>query len=333
MLEQFFNVRRREASQLATEHIRLLESIGDSTLTLALLGSSASVKHEMGEISEVLRLAQRAIDLAHGDPTKGRLTAGSPLSIAIVPRGLARSCLGVGGWKDDFRQAVTIARPFEAVTRAGAMFYADTVAAINGVVLPDEMALRETAENLTLAQQSGEDVALGLARCNRGVALVHGVGTSRGIGVDLLSETRDTAVQRRYAMTGIQTIDIVLAQERTMSGDLDGAIDMSRQTADHLFDEGAMVWTPVLTAVLAEALLQRGGVEDFEEARAAIDRLAAAPIEPGLVLRDVFLLRLQALLARSRGDEVVYRNFRDRYRKMATRLGFEEHMKCAEAMP
>ena len=39
-----------------------------------------------------------------------------------------------------------------------------------------------------------------------------------------------------------------------------------------------------------------------------------------------------ALLARSRGDEVVYRNARDRYREMATPFGFEGHVKYAAAI-
>jgi adenylate cyclase len=134
-------------------------------------------------------------------------------------------------------------------------------------------------------------------------------------------------------MTGIQTIDVVLAQERLMSGDLNGAIEISRVTTDHLFNVGGMVWVSAVIAVLAEALLQRGGAGDFEEADAVIGRLAAAPLEPGLVLRDVFLLRLRALLARSRGDEIDYRDLRDRYREMAMRLGFEGHIKFAEAMP
>jgi len=333
VMELFFNARRREASQLATEHVRLLESVGDATLTVALLGTAASVKHETGEISDVLRLTQRSIDLAGGDPAKGTLTSGSPLSIAIAQRGLARAYLGISGWKDDFRQAVTMARPFEAVTRSAAVFHTDIIGTINGVVLPDETTLCETAESLTLAEQSGEDVALGLARCNRGVALVHGGGTSGEIGVQLLSETRDFAVQRRYSMTGIPTIDVVLAQERLIAGDLNGAIELSRVTADHLFDEGGLVWVPAVTAVLVEALLKRGGAEDFNDARAAIDRLAAAPMEPGLVLRDIFLLRSRALLKCAQSDEVGYRDARDRYRAMATRLGFEGHMKYAEAMP
>jgi len=38
-------------------------------------------------------------------------------------------------------------------------------------------------------------------------------------------------------------------------------------------------------------------------------------------------------LAGALGDEVAYRDYRDRYRAMATSLGFEGHMKWAEAMP
>jgi adenylate cyclase len=57
------------------------------------------------------------------------------------------------------------------------------------------------------------------------------------------------------------------------------------------------------------------------------------PTEPGFVLHDIFLLRLRALLARTRGDEAAYRDFRDRYRRMAKTLGFEGHIAWAEAMP
>jgi hypothetical protein len=55
-----------------------------------------------------------------------------------------------------------------------------------------------------------------------------------------------------------------------------------------------------------------------------IARLEVAPAE-GSVIRNVWLLRLRALLARARGDEAGYRDYRDRYRAMATSLGFETH--------
>ena len=82
-----------------------------------------------------------------------------------------------------------------------------------------------------------------------------------------------------------------------------------------------------------ETLLERGTESDVAEAEAAIDRLAAAPADEGLVMREIWLLRLHALLARAHGDDTAYRDYRDRYREMATSLGFEGHMQWAEAMP
>ena len=69
------------------------------------------------------------------------------------------------------------------------------------------------------------------------------------------------------------------------------------------------------------------------EAEAAIERLAAAPADEGLAIRDIWLLRLRAQLARARGDEAAYRDNRDRYRDMAKTLGFEGHIEWGEAMP
>jgi hypothetical protein len=83
---------------------------------------------------------------------------------------------------------------------------------------------------------------------------------------------------------------------------------------------------------LVETLLDRGTDGDVAEAEAAIERLAAPPTDDALVVRDILLLRLRALLARTRGDDAAYRDFRDRYHDMATSLGFEGHMAWAEAM-
>ena len=82
-----------------------------------------------------------------------------------------------------------------------------------------------------------------------------------------------------------------------------------------------------------EALLRRNADGDVQQAQAAIDRLAAVPTEPGFVLHELPLLRLRALLARAHGDETGYRDYRNRYRAMATSLGFEGHIAWAEAMP
>jgi adenylate cyclase len=83
---------------------------------------------------------------------------------------------------------------------------------------------------------------------------------------------------------------------------------------------------------LVEALLRRGADGDLQAAQAEVDRLAAVPTDPGFVLHEIWLLRLRALLARARGDEAGYREFRDRYHAKATECGFEGHIAVAEAM-
>jgi hypothetical protein len=60
--------------------------------------------------------------------------------------------------------------------------------------------------------------------------------------------------------------------------------------------------------------------------------LANLPAAEGLAVRDIWLLRLRALLARARSDDVVYRDLVERYRAMAESLGFEGHIDWADAM-
>ena len=86
------------------------------------------------------------------------------------------------------------------------------------------------------------------------------------------------------------------------------------------------------TTVLVEALLNRGRDGDLDEAQSAIDNLAATPTEPGFVYHELPLLRLNAMLAKARGDEDRYREFRERYRARAESCGFEGHIALAHAM-
>jgi len=101
---------------------------------------------------------------------------------------------------------------------------------------------------------------------------------------------------------------------------------------NYLLDTGGMLFRGPAITVLVEALLARGGKGDFPEAQDTIGRLEAARTEPGFVFHELPMLRLRALLAHAHGDEVSYRDYRDRYRDMATTLGFEGHMAMAEAM-
>jgi adenylate cyclase len=335
MTWQTMKAHRREASQLADELIQLLEAIGDPTLTVALSFTPMIAKHETGEMADVLRFAQPVIDLAEGDLAKGKLITESPLTLATSMRGLARWCLGIAGWKDDFEQAVTMASAImtDPGSIAGVMWFTYVYAIPYGVLVPDATALRNTAEFLSVSERSGDDLGVDLARGIHGLVLAYQDGPVRERGFELLAKMRERAANDRMSLTTLPMVDIHIAREKVRTGDIGGSIELARTVVDDLFNSGGCIWTALATSVLVEALLKRGDDGDLDEAASAIDQLAAVPTDPGFVLNEISLLRLRALLARAQGEEAAYRDHRDRYRAMATSLGFEGHMKWAEAMP
>ena len=325
--------RLREASQLASELTALIEAIGNPTLTVALLLSANYAKTEVGEMTEALRLAQRVIDLAEGDPTKGNLVMGSALALAIAMRGFNRLCLGINGWRSDADVAITMAARGDPKTHVSAIMYKYVLAVPNGALLADPDALRATADGLRIAEQVGDVFTLARAQLTRGLVLVHHGGPLRQEGFDLLAQARGAALKEGFSMNALAIVDPETATEKARNGDLDGAIESARAAIDYMFETGAMLSHGIATTVLVQSLLDRGGNCDLQEAQAAIDRLAAIPADPGYVLNELPLLRLRALLALAHGDEASYRDYRDRYRTMATSLGFEGHMQWAKAMP
>ena len=186
----------------------------------------------------MLRLAQYAIDLPGGDATKGgKIATSSPLALAMSFRGLARWCLGITGWRNDFEQAVQMVKTAEAVTRGGVLYYTHTMSMLHGVLGPNDAILHEMTEILSSAEQTGEDVAFGLAKSNVAFALLHRDGESREYGLELLRQIRDIAMRQRYSRTAIPMIDVFVAQDRALRGDLDGAIELSRAVVKEEIDE------------------------------------------------------------------------------------------------
>ena len=277
--------------------------MGDPTLTVGLFYAALIVKHETGELAEVLRLAQRVIYLAEGDPTKGNLIIGSPLAYAIAFRGVARWCLGIPGWRDDFARAVAMARAVDPTSLAAVVYFTYRLAIPSGVLLPDATVLRETADALAIAERSGDEIALHFTRFARGITLVHRDGPEREDGFALLAEVREAAIQGRFSLVIVPVVDIHIAHQKARSGDLDGAIGLARAVLEDLFDSGGAVSSVLATAVLVEAMLRRGSDDDLEDAQAAIARLAAVPTDPGFVLNEIPLLRLRALMAQAHGDD------------------------------
>jgi hypothetical protein len=325
--------RVREASRLASEAMALIESVGDPTLTVGLSFIPIYAKLESAEVSDVLRWSQRVIDLADGDPSKGNFIAGSPLAFALTTRAVARFCLGRPGWRDDQRQAVAMARGADPVTyvRAAAMVYLGIPL---GVLMPDDSAMREIEDALQLAERSGDDFALAVARMALGNALVHRpTDAERDRGQQVLAEAGDVLLRRGFNLCDLPFVNVYLARETARRGERDEAIPLMFAAVDQLVREGQLLSTGTpATGVLVQTLLDRGAEGDVAEAEAAIERLAAAPADEGLVIRDIWLLRLRTLLARTRGDNVAYRDLVNRYRAMAESLGFEGHIAWAEAM-
>ncbi|MEN3320946.1 MAG: hypothetical protein V7643_4348 [Mycobacterium sp.] len=333
LLVRHMSADHAEVSRLSTEQVRLLETIGDPTLTVAMLPMTLVTRMDSSEMAEVLRLAQWVLNLTEGDPTKGNLIVGSPLATALGCRGVARWTLGITGWKDDLDRTIAMSRALDAQMLSGVMWYTYVPGIPYRVLLPSARVLRDTAEVLAMCERSGDDLAIDLARTTRGVALLHREGQPRDEGLALLTKVRDRALNHQFSMTALPIIDIQLAREQARVGDIDSAIAMARVIGDDVFATGYSFWRALATEALVEALLQRASVGDITEAQRAIDRLAADSTDPRLVLHEIVLLRLRSQLAQARGDDVVYRDFRDRYRKMANDLGFEGHMAWAEAMP
>jgi class 3 adenylate cyclase len=330
VMDHTYQYRLREASQLASEAIAVIESVGDPTLTVGLSGAAILPKLVCAEVSDGLQWSQRVIDLADGDPSKGNFIIGSPLAVAFAQRGVARWCLGRPGWQEDLRHGLTLARSADPLSYARVVTYVYLLEIQTGVLAADDSAVREIEAALRIAERSGDDLAFAWARLTLGVALVYRhTGAERDRGQKLLAEASEAFVRWRH-MPGVT---VYLARERARRGDRDGAIPLMRAAVDDGFREGQLLaWGIPATGVLVETLLDRGADDDVAEAEAAIERLADAPAEEGLVIRDIWLLRLRALLARARGEENSYRDYRDRYRDMAKTLGFEGHIAWAEAM-
>ena len=228
-----------------------------------------------------------------------------------------------------------MARSADPMSYATAVGYVYITGIPMGVLRPDDSAVREIEDALQIAERSGDDFAVAIARMTLGIALVHRrAAAERDRGHKLLAEVSEALLRRGNFLAELPLVNVYLARERARRGDRDDAIPLMRATVDHLFREGQLLlWGVPATGVLVETLLDRGAEGDVAEAEAAVERLAAAPADEGLVIREIWLLRLHALLARAHGDDARYREYRDRYRAMARTLGFEGHIAWAEAMP
>jgi hypothetical protein len=333
--EHMIHGRGGEASRLVSEFLALLESIADPELTLGLSLNFISVKQETGELVAVLRVAQNMIDIAGGDPVKGGnvMGLGSPMAVALAARGFARCRLGRQGWRKDFDDASELSKKVDPLSHALVVAWKCVHAIPIGALRAGDEVLRAVDEVAKLAGQWSDDIAIGMTASTLGLVLVH--RDSRPDierGMDVLADVANLCQQERFYRSELPMVDLYTGWARAKLGHVDAGIAGMRDAVDSMFELGQLGWCIGASGILVETLLARGTDADVREAEAAIERLAETTVDD-VPVRDVWLLRIRALLASAHGDEAAYRDHRDRYRAMATSLGFEGLIASAEAMP
>ena len=331
--ELLYAGRSREGSRLASEQMALLESIGDPTLTMGLAFVAFANWFDAGEFGEILRWSQTVIDLADGDPAKGAgFGVGSPLAVALAWRGVARWWLGRPGWRQDLHDAVAMARHSDPTTLACVVAWTYGLAMQYGVLRADDSAVRASEEAVQTAERTSNDVALSLAKYTLGVALLNrDAAADRHRGLELMVQARDICARAcslpgpGHRVVGRPGEGQARRPRCCHCGDAPsrGRAAPGRTARRMAFGAPAFwwrrCWSVAPRATWPKPRRRSTGWRTCRQIN-------------GSAMREITLLRLRALLARARGDDVAYRDYRDRYRAMATSLGFEGHMAWAEAM-
>jgi class 3 adenylate cyclase len=332
-VELLFAGRAQEASRLASDQMALLESIGDTSLTIGVASWAIATWFDTGEIANIVRWSQTVIDLAGGDATKGsRFGFGSPLAVALASRGVARWWLGRDGWRQDLDDALVMGRNTDPVTHAAVATYKYAWPIFFGVQSADRSAVRALEDAVRIAEGSSDDAAVGVLQVSLGVALVsRDAASDRRRGLELLTDVRATWLgeQDRY---GMPLLDVYVARQSARNGDRDTAITVLRDVVNDLLQAGRLTYGVLGAGMLVQTLVESGGEGDLAEAQEVIDRLANLPGTEDWAILEIALLRLRAMLAGASRDDSAYRDLVSSYREMAKSLGFEGHIAMAEAM-
>ena len=327
-VEHVLHGRVRDASRLASETMALVESIGDPALTIALAFAGIVAKHETGETAEALRWTQTVIDLTADITDHGRqLIFESPRATAIAWRGVARFRSGVPGFRDDFDEAMAIAEKFDSFSRATIITY--KYAGIpRGIFLASDDVLREIESVLKQVERSSDDITMVMLRLTFGIALIHH-GADPARGYEGLRALRETCIEERFALNMLPIFDTYLALERAQHGEVEFAIQQWGAIVEDMErgDKLSNIDLPLI--FMAQQLLSLG---DYDEAARVVKRLMLVAVNYQWRSREISALQLEVQIARARGDDAAYRDYRERYREMANDLGYEGHMKWAAEM-
>ncbi len=143
-----------------------------------------------------------------GTPEKGNLVHRLPFVFATAMRGVARLCLGIRAGRTTCAKSIAMGRAFDPFTlQVADHFYAYTLTIPYGVLLPDAIALRDTAEALEMAEQSGETP--GRVWCSGRTGRCSAIGAARTVNLafELLTTTREQVRERSIRVIGLPFVD------------------------------------------------------------------------------------------------------------------------------
>ena len=213
--------RHREASELASEQIRLLEESPDALRAVGVMHGAVLAKLRTGEAVEAYRLAQWCVDLVGDDPVKGgNAILGSPLAVALLYRGLAGCSLGRQNWRNDMRSAIAMQRSVDArgVMLVTLISQRYGLGILTGALLADDDAVREIAEAVRIAEERGDDVALEWAHLAQGLVLSrHATAADRDVALEVLRRAHDVQVGQRNLVAAAMA-DIRIAELTAQGG-------------------------------------------------------------------------------------------------------------------
>lgn len=334
MSDFHFRGETRKSSRMAAEQMALLESIGDPGLTAQAAFGAIGIKIQNGELADGLRWAESTIEWAAGDLTKGSLVVGSPLAIATALRGLAGWWFGLPSWRNDVDTAFALAEESnEPLTIALTTSWNLGLGVAFGAVACDGSAIAKAEATLRTAEAFSYGYAGEIARYVLGGQLLYQDAVEDwDRGLQMVAEVRDAWTRNRTMLVEVTFMDALIGLDRANRGEFDAAVPLIRGAAQTMFGRRQYTyWIPVV-GFLVDTLLKRGADGDIAEAAAAVAELENAPLE-GAVIRDIWVLRLRALLARAGGEDTAYRQLRERYRETADALGYEGHQMWAAALP
>ena len=146
---------------------------------------------------------------------KGNFIIGSPLALAFATRGMARYCLGRRGWRDDLRHGLAMARSTDPMSYAAVVTHVYFPGISLGVLRPDDSAVGEIEDARQIAERSGDDLAVALARWALGVALVNRqTAPQRDRGQKLLAEVSDVLLRRGHNLGELPIGEVYVARRR-----------------------------------------------------------------------------------------------------------------------